>query len=45
MLLRGQPGSFSVERLMRFLTALGQDIEVSVKPAKRDQGRLSVVLR
>ena len=32
-LMRNRAGSFSVERLMDFLTALGQDVEISVKPA------------
>ena len=33
-LMRNRAGSFSVERLMEFLTALGQDVEISVKPAR-----------
>ena len=32
-LLRGQLKGFSVERLMRFLMALGQEIEVSIRPS------------
>ena len=31
-LLRGDFRQFSVERLMRFLVALGQDVEIVVKP-------------
>jgi hypothetical protein len=31
-----------VERLMEFLTALGQDVEISVRPAK-GHGEVSVV--
>jgi predicted XRE-type DNA-binding protein len=42
-LMRNRSGSFSVERLMDFLTALGQDVEISVKPARREQGKVSVV--
>ncbi len=36
---------FSVERLMRLLTALDQDVEIVIreKPASRDVGRISVV--
>lgn len=31
-MLRGDFRQFSVERLMRFLVALGQDVEITVKP-------------
>src|SRR6202035_780319 len=41
-LMRNRSGSFSVERLMEFLTALGQDIEITVRPARRPQGAVSV---
>ena len=34
-LLRGHFRQFSVERLMRFLVALGQDVEIVVRPAMR----------
>jgi len=43
-LMRGQSGNFSVERLMDFLTALGQDVEITVRPARRAHGNLLVVL-
>ena len=33
-LMRLRPSSVSVGRLMEFLTVLGQDIEVNVKPAR-----------
>jgi predicted XRE-type DNA-binding protein len=44
-LLRGQLSGFSVERLMRFLTLLGRDVEIIVKrvPRSRRQGRLRVI--
>jgi len=42
-LMRDRAGSFSVERLMEFLTALGQDVEISVKPARGRQGEVSLV--
>jgi predicted XRE-type DNA-binding protein len=42
-LMRNRAGSFSVERLMDFLTALGQDVEISVKPARSETGKVSVV--
>ena len=44
-LMRGQSGNFSVERLIDFLTALGQDVEITVKPTRREHGDLSIVLR
>ena len=31
-MLRGEFRQFSVERLLRFLVALGQDVEIVVKP-------------
>src|SRR5437660_2713761 len=34
-MLRGEFRQFSVERLMRFLVALGQDVEIVVKPHRR----------
>jgi predicted XRE-type DNA-binding protein len=33
-MLRGDFRQFSVERLMRFLVALGQDVEIAVRPHK-----------
>lgn len=32
-LMRNRSGNFSIGRLMEFLTALGQDVEIKVKPA------------
>lgn len=43
-LMRGQSGNFSVERLIEFLTALGQDVEISVRPTRKEHGELSLVL-
>jgi predicted XRE-type DNA-binding protein len=44
-LLRGYLTNFSVERLMHFLTLLGRDVEIIVKPTPRSrrQGRVRVV--
>ena len=44
-LLNGRLGNFSSERLMRLLTALGQDVEITVKakPRNRAHGRIRVV--
>ncbi len=38
-LLRGHFRQFSVERLMRFLVALGQDVEIVVRPASATKAR------
>jgi predicted XRE-type DNA-binding protein len=43
-LMRGQSGAFSVERLMDFLTALGQDVEITVRPTRKEHGEVSVLL-
>jgi predicted XRE-type DNA-binding protein len=45
-LLRGQLSGFSTERLIQFLTLLGQDVMIVVKPAPRKSrgvGHVSVV--
>jgi predicted XRE-type DNA-binding protein len=41
-LMRNRSGAFSVERLMDFLTALGQDVEITVRPARKEHGEVSV---
>jgi predicted XRE-type DNA-binding protein len=43
-LMRGHSGNFSVARLMDFLAALGQDVEINVRPARGDHGDVSVVV-
>ena len=44
-LMRLRPTAISVGRLMEFLTVLGQDVEVSVRPApRRKAGQMSVVV-
>jgi predicted XRE-type DNA-binding protein len=35
-LLRGKLGGFSIDRLFRFLNALGRDVEIVIRPARRD---------
>jgi len=44
-LLNGRLAHFSSERLMRLLTALGQDVDITVrdKPRNRAQGRIRVL--
>ena len=45
-LMRCKPVSVSVGRLMEFLTTLGQDIQVTVSPARNQEiRRMSVVVR
>ena len=44
-LMRGRSGTFSVERLMDILTALGHDIEIAVGRSRKSHGELSVTLR
>lgn len=43
-LMNGRLANFSSERLMRLLTALGQDVEITVKatPRSRARGRIKV---
>jgi len=43
-LMRNRSGNFSVERLMDFLIALGHDVEITVRPTRKDHGQVSVVL-
>jgi NAD/NADP transhydrogenase beta subunit len=43
--MRCRPVSVSVGKLMEFLTTLGQDVEVTVKPtAQRGPGHMSVTV-
>jgi predicted XRE-type DNA-binding protein len=44
-LMRNRAGNFSVGRLMEFLNCLGQDVEITVTPARNAQGEMSVVTR
>ncbi len=43
-LARNRAGNFSVGRLIDFLTALGQDVEITVRPTRKDHGQMSVVV-
>ena len=43
-LMRNRSGNFSVERLMDFLVALGQDVEITVRPTRKQHGQMSIVL-
>lgn len=44
LLMRNRSGNFSIERLMTFLTALGQDVEITVSPTRKEHGAMSVTL-
>ena len=44
LLMRNRHGTFSVSRLIDFLTALGQDVQITVRTARKDQGEFSVTL-
>ena len=43
-LMRNRAGNFSVGRLMEFLTALGQDVRITVKPTRKAKGEMAVVM-
>jgi hypothetical protein len=41
--MRKSAGSFWVERLVDFPSALGQDVEISVKPARGRQNEVALI--
>src|ERR1043166_8012365 len=43
--MRHRAGNFSVGRLIAFLTALGQDVQITVKPTRKARGEMAVVAR
>lgn len=43
LLMRNRPGNFSIGRLMEFLTALRRDVEITIRPTRKEHGALSVV--
>lgn len=43
LLMRNCAGNFSFGRLMEFLTALRQDVEITVRPTRKEHGALSVI--
>jgi predicted XRE-type DNA-binding protein len=43
LLMRNRAGNFSVGRLMEFLTALRQDVEITIRPTRKEHGALSVI--
>ena len=44
LLMRNRSGNFSIERLMKFLTALGHDVQITVRPTRKPHGEMSVVI-
>jgi len=44
LLMRNRAGTFSVGRLIDFLTALGQVVEISVRPTRKEHGATSVAV-
>ena len=44
LLMRNRSGTFSVERLMDFLTALGHNVEIRVTRTRKAHGQMSVVV-
>ncbi len=42
-LVRNRAGNFSIGRLIEFLTALGQDVEITVTPTRKEHGEMSLV--
>ncbi len=43
-IMRGQSGAFSVERLMNFLAALGQDVQITVRSTRKPRGEVSLIV-
>ena len=44
LLMNDRTGSFSVGRLMEFLAALGQDIEIIIRPSRSKRGDVSIMV-
>lgn len=45
LMVNGKLAGFSAERLIRTLTRLGRDVEITVRPARRTPGRVSLTVR
>lgn len=45
LLMRNRAGSFSIGRLLDFLTALGHDVEIAVRPTRKPHGEMSVIVK
>ncbi|MGI8745097.1 MAG: helix-turn-helix domain-containing protein [Bryobacteraceae bacterium] len=44
LLMRNRAGNSSIGRLIDFLTALGQDVQITVRSTRKEHGALSVAL-
>ncbi len=44
LLMRNRAGNFSMGRLIDFLTALGQDVQITVKPTRKEHGEVSIAV-
>jgi len=44
LLMRNRSGNFSMGRLIDFLTALGQDVQITVRTTRKEHGALSVAV-
>jgi predicted XRE-type DNA-binding protein len=44
-LMRNRSGNFSLGRLMTFLTALDQDVEITVRPKRSEHAEVSVIMQ
>ena len=44
LLMRNRSGSFSTERLIEFLAALSNDVEIRVTPSHKERGQVSVIV-
>jgi predicted XRE-type DNA-binding protein len=42
-IMRGKLSGFSMERLLRCLTALERDVTITIEPKKRERGRIELV--
>jgi len=43
--MRDRSGDFSVGRLMEFLTTLGPNVDITVKPSGKARGEMPIVVR
>jgi predicted XRE-type DNA-binding protein len=43
-LMRGRLKEFSIDRLFHFLNKLGQDVDVTIRPKRRPQAQIHVLL-
>ena len=44
LLMRNRSGNFSMARLIDFLTALGEDVQITVRTTRKEHGALSVAV-